>query len=547
MSAPDSSKWNYDTGGGGWGNNEEETYCAPGSNVAPCSAANPNAYLDGSGNLVIQAINSGGTWTSARMQTSGKEELQYGRVEARMKLPRGAGVWPAFWLLGANFSTAAWPLCGEMDVMENVPQLGPNKIASTIHGPLSGGNGVGSRFTFPAGSQVDTGFHTYGVIWSPNQAQFYVDDPTQPFFTLTKSTGIPGDWVFNHSFFVILNLAIGGYYPGYSDRTTPNPSVMTVDYVRVYRHSDSLVSGAISVHAGGDTVGGFFADTNYSGGTPVSSSAAIDTSLIPAPVPPSALYQTARQGALKYTVTELIPNAKYVVHLHFAETQSTGVGERQFNVAINSKSVLSNFDIYAAAGGANKAVEESFNTVADPLSGGIVISLTNGRSGEPLISGISVQAVGIPAPSGRVSIHAGGGDVGSFVADTDYSGGNTSNTFTSVDTSLIQAPVPPIAVFQTDRWGPSTYTLGGFVPGTTHTVTLYFAEIYWTAPGQREFNVALNGTGVLTNFDIVADAGGANKAIEKVFPAQADQNGNITVKFSVGAVDQPKISGISVN
>ncbi len=547
-SAPDSNKWRYDVGGGGWGNNEEEVYCAFGSNATPCSTATPNAYIDGNGNLIIQAVNLNGTWTSARMNTYQIEPMQYGRIEARMKLPIGTGIWPAFWMLGANFNTAVWPLCGEMDIMEWVPQYGPSKTSSTIHGPFSGGNGVGSAFTFPNGGRVDdANYHTYGVIWSPNQAQFYRDDPTTPYFTIAKNTDIPGDWVFNHPFFVIMNLAMGGYFPDYTDSTTPNPSVMTVDYVRVYRGSN-LVSGPVSINAGGDSEGSFFADTNFSGGNVTSTTATIDTSLIPAPVPPQAVYQTAREGVSKYTITGLVPDATYKVTLHFAETQWSGPGERRFNVSINNKPVLTNFDIFASAGAKNKAIEESFTVAADPLSGGIVVGLTAGSTGQPTISGIVVtQTADNESTSGRVSIDTGAGDVGNFMADTDYSGGNSATTFSAIDTSLVSAPVPPQAVFQSERWAPSTYTIGGFVPGTSHTVTLYFAEIYWTQPGQRQFNVLINGNQVLTNFDIVGATGAKNKAIEELFPATANAQGQIIVQFTAGAADQPKISGIVVN
>src|SRR5581483_9887672 len=211
-SAPDSGKWKYDTGGGGWGNNEEEVYCAAGSNESPCSAANPNSYLDGNGNLVIHAIKSGDTWTSARLTTFPAGQFEYGRIEARMKLPTGVGIWPAFWLLGGDIKTAGWPRCGEMDIMEWVPQYGPSKTSSTIHGPVSGGKGVGSTFVFPNGGRVDDAYHTYGIVWSPDKAEFYRDDPDHPFFTITKESDGAGDWVFNHPFFVILNLAIGGNF-----------------------------------------------------------------------------------------------------------------------------------------------------------------------------------------------------------------------------------------------------------------------------------------------------------------------------------------------
>ncbi len=546
--APDAAKWAYDLGGGGWGNNEEQVYCGPGSNTEPCSTSTPNAFQDGNGNLIVQAVNSGGAWTSARLRTYPQVNFQYGRIEARMKLPTGAGVWPAFWLLGSNFNNATWPLCGEMDIMEWVPQYGPSATSSTIHGPFSSGNGVGSKFTFPNGGRVDdAGYHTYGVIWSPNQAQFYRDDPATPYFTITKASDISGDWVFNHPFFVILNLAIGGYFPGYSDSTTPNPAVMAVDYVRVYRPSAAPVSGPVSINAGGDVEGSFFADTNYAGGTPTSTTSAINTSLIPAPVPPQAVYQTAREGAAKYNFAGLVPGAPYNVQLHFAETYWSGPGKRQFNVSLNNKLVLSQFDIFAAAGAQNTAVEESFAATADPLSGSIVVSLTSGAIGEPAISGIVVTPAGNALSTGRVFINAGAGEVGNFVSDRDYSGGNTSTTFSSIDTSLISSPAPPQAVFQSERWGASTYTVGGFVPGTTHAVTLYFAEIYWPSPGQRQFNVSINSNPVLTNFDIVASTGAKNKAIQQQFSATANSNGQIVITLSVGAADQPKISGIVVN
>src|SRR5260370_24254768 len=239
-SAPDPANWNYDTGGGGWGNNELEVYCAPGSSASPCSASNPNIYQDGNGNLVIQAIKTqSGTWTSGRMKTEGLQPFQYGRIEARMKLPVVAGIWPAFWMLGTNIGSVGWPTCGEQDIMEWVPQYTPTTTSSTIHGPgYSGGNGIGSKFTFPSGGRVDNAFHTYGVIWSQNKMQFYRDDYTQPFFTVTPAN-IPGgtQWVYNHPFFILLNLAMGGGFPGNPDGTTPNPAVVLVDYVRVYEQS----------------------------------------------------------------------------------------------------------------------------------------------------------------------------------------------------------------------------------------------------------------------------------------------------------------------
>jgi beta-glucanase (GH16 family) len=240
--APDPSKWTYDVGGDGWGNHESEFYCRPGAGAAPCDARRPNARLDGRGHLVIEARLSSGTWTSARMNTAKLEAMRYGRAEARIRLPTGAGLWPAFWLLGTDISTAGWPACGEIDVMENVPAvgnnpLGPTRIKSTIHGPgYSGGDGIGRVVALPGGGRVDDGFHVYGVLWSPNKISFYVDDPEAPFFTATPASLPKGArWVYDHPFFLILNLAVGGDWPGPADASTPNPARMLVDWVRVYK------------------------------------------------------------------------------------------------------------------------------------------------------------------------------------------------------------------------------------------------------------------------------------------------------------------------
>ena len=257
-SSINSANWTYDTGVLNV-NDEVEYYCAPSSNTAPCDSTNPNAYLDGSGHLIIQAlrINSGvapysGSWTSARLNSSNLQSFQYGRIESSMSLPLGPGLWPAFWALGTNISTVGWPASGEIDYMENVPLsagLGPSTISSTLHGGLSssdcycGGNGLGKDYTFPSsdanGPDVTT-FHTYGAIWSPYMVQFYVDDPTNIFFVRTAADVPSGfTWDYNHPFFLLLNLAVGGTgsWPGPPDNTTPSPAVMSIDYVRVYTAS----------------------------------------------------------------------------------------------------------------------------------------------------------------------------------------------------------------------------------------------------------------------------------------------------------------------
>jgi len=254
----DSSKWQFEYGDLKV-NNELEWYCGPAGdpgNQPPCGQES-NAFIDGEGDLVIQALRvspdtapSSKAWTSARLNTANNHaSFQYGRIEARIKLPTGPGIWPAFWALGTNITTADWPNCGELDFMENVPaagNLGPKTVKSTIHGPTySGSNGLGQDYSFPAndpnGTDV-TSFHTYGAIWSPSMVQFYVDDPASVFFVRTASDvpGGPSQWAYNHPFFLLLNLAIGGTgsWPGPPDSTTPSPARMLVDYVRVYTPSD---------------------------------------------------------------------------------------------------------------------------------------------------------------------------------------------------------------------------------------------------------------------------------------------------------------------
>ncbi|MGB6431436.1 MAG: glycoside hydrolase family 16 protein [Candidatus Acidiferrales bacterium] len=247
-SAPSSDIWTFKDKGKNY-NDELEVYCAPSDDVAPCSAAAPNIFEDGGGNLVIRAMRTAdGTWTSGRMITSHTEMPQYGRIEARIKLTPGDGLWPAFWMLGSDLlSGTAWPACGEVDIMEWVPQFTPTTTSGTEHGPGYDGccGAKNAKFTFPGGGRIDDGnYHIYGVIWSENKLQLYRDDPAQIFFTLT-SADIPADkqWVFNQPFFLILNLAVGGDWPAPGpDNSTPTPADMLVDYVRVYRADAAITA-----------------------------------------------------------------------------------------------------------------------------------------------------------------------------------------------------------------------------------------------------------------------------------------------------------------
>ncbi len=238
---PDPTVWTYDTGNGGFGNQELETYCAWGSSTAPCSTANPSEYVGPDGYLHIVAQNpSTNVYTSARLKTQGLFSFQYGRLEFRAMVPEAQGFWPAAWSMGNNIATVNWPACGEMDVLERVNAAGnPDWNAGSVHGPGFTGSNIGTTYNFPSGQTAGSAFHTYGMVWSPGSVKYYIDDPSQPYATFTPSSisAFSGaTWPFDggQSNFLIINLAIGGSWPGSPNGTTPFPSEMLVDYVRIY-------------------------------------------------------------------------------------------------------------------------------------------------------------------------------------------------------------------------------------------------------------------------------------------------------------------------
>jgi beta-glucanase (GH16 family) len=227
----DRSRWTFDIGGGGWGNEELETYTdRPG-----------NASLDGAGNLLIVANRESFTgpdgiprpYTSARLKTQGLFAHAYGRFEARIQVPHGQGLWPAFWMLGADITTVGWPSCGEIDVMENIGRE-PATVYGSLHAPKGSGLGSASApYVLPGGQRFADDFHVFAIEWEPSQVRFYVDGNL--YETRTPADLPAGTrWVFDHPFFVILNVAVGGSWPGAPDETTVFPQRMRVDYVRVY-------------------------------------------------------------------------------------------------------------------------------------------------------------------------------------------------------------------------------------------------------------------------------------------------------------------------
>jgi beta-glucanase (GH16 family) len=232
-SIPDPDKWVIETGGGGWGNEELEYYTNRLKNV-----------FVGNGHLVITARKEHYTgkdgvsrdYTSARLKTLGKFTQAYGRFEARIKIPRGQGMWPAFWMMGDDIERIDWPACGEIDIMENIGKE-PSAVHGTIHGPgYSGNGGISADFALPEQRRFADDFHVFAVEWEPQQIRFYVDDALY-------GTRTPGElpagakWVYDHPFFVLLNVAVGGNWPGSPDSTTHFPQTMLVDYVRIYKRA----------------------------------------------------------------------------------------------------------------------------------------------------------------------------------------------------------------------------------------------------------------------------------------------------------------------
>lgn len=222
----DRRKWGYATGGNGFGNNEGQYY----------TDDPENAYIE-DGALVIEAREEryrGRDYTSAKLQTLVLADWLYGRIDIRARLPQGQGLWPAFWMLPSSGTYGSWPYSGEIDIMELLGHE-PQTVYGTLHyGDASGHEHSGTSYTLEEGTFADE-FHTFTLIWEPERIRWYVDglqyqEQTEWF---TRNAGYPAP--FNHEFYLILNLAVGGNWPGYPDETTEFPQRLWVDYVRVYQ------------------------------------------------------------------------------------------------------------------------------------------------------------------------------------------------------------------------------------------------------------------------------------------------------------------------
>jgi len=224
--APDPAIWGYDIGTGfnGWGNNELQYY-----------TDRPENVIVQNGVLIITAKEEsfqGSNYTSARLLTKGKFEQKFGRFEARIRLPYGQGLWPAFWMLGADIDTNPWPACGEIDIMENAGSM-PTVVSGAVHGPgYSGGSPIIKEYDLED-DRVDTGFHIYGIEWGPGYINYYVDEEL---YNQITPEDVTGEWVFDKGpFYILLNVAVGGLFDGPPNEETVFPQTMLVDYIRVYK------------------------------------------------------------------------------------------------------------------------------------------------------------------------------------------------------------------------------------------------------------------------------------------------------------------------
>jgi beta-glucanase (GH16 family) len=232
-SGPDPTRWVHDLGDNGWGNQELELYTDSRENSVV--VADPAAT--GGRALALRAVRTAaGGYTSARIKTHGKFAAGYGRIEARLKLPRGQGVWPAFWMLGDNIEQVPWPACGEIDIMELIGHQ-PGTLYGTLHGPgYSGKHGISRSVVLPDGAALGDAYHVFAVDWTPGRIAWLLDGDV---YSAVTPSDLPAEtrWVFDGiSCFLLFNLAVGGLWPGYPDATTQFPQEYRIDYVRVYRH-----------------------------------------------------------------------------------------------------------------------------------------------------------------------------------------------------------------------------------------------------------------------------------------------------------------------
>jgi Malectin domain len=499
---------------------------------------------------VVNTTNMGGFTADPNLNCGTAEAKRTDIDKVQQELPPGtiAGMFsvPAFWN-GPN---------GQYVYLSSIGA--PTRAFSWSNGKLSATptSVTANSFGFTGGDPVVSSNGTAagtGILWSiDSSATLRAYDASNLANQLYNSGQNPArDGLSGYVKFSTAAVANGEVFVGSSAsvsvfgllNATPTPTVTTGTPT-----PPPPPPSSVQINAGGPAAASFVADTDFAGGTAVTTTKTVDTSAVTSPAP-QAVYQSNRFGNFTYTVPGLKAGASYQVRLHFAETYWAAAGSRIFNVSINGQQVLANFDILATAGAANKAVARQFTATADG-TGKLTIQFATVKDNAQ-VNGIEILSTGTtgsptppPPPPSSVQINSGGAAVGTFVADTDFAGGTAVTTTKTVDTSAATSPAPQ-AVYQSNRYGNFTYTVAGLTAGASYRVRLHFAETYWTAAGSRVFNVSINGQQVLANFDILATAGAANKAVVEQFTATADGTGKLTIQFAT-VKDNAQVNGIEI-
>ena len=376
----DTAKWTVADYGGSPANGEQQFYSPADVSVSD-------------GALVLTSERrpfNGAPYASGRVTSDGLFSFTYGRVDFRVKDPVGRGLWPAVWLLGegcgkgSTTGSCMWPNPGaqEIDMLEQIGSQ-PTADYMVLHYGVRDSSYKVCSYTGP---DLSAGYHNYSLLWGPGQIVWYVDGVQRCAQVVTAA--------FNTPMYLVINAAVGGYWPGSPDATTTFPQRMLVKYVRVYQHTGPAPGSAVAIAAGSPmNVGGFARDTDYRGGSVSVSYADINTSGVRDPADPG-VYQRARWGtSFTYAITGLVPGASYVLRLHFAETTYSAAGQRAFDVFVTdgrgTREPLTNFDIYAAAGGADRASIEQIPIIAD-AHGRVTVVFKRGSVGLPTVSGLDV-------------------------------------------------------------------------------------------------------------------------------------------------------------
>jgi Malectin domain/Ricin-type beta-trefoil lectin domain/Putative Ig domain len=617
-SAPSSANWFYDIGTG-YGTGEIEN----------TTNSTNNAYLDGNGHLVLKAIDNGGTWTSARLEST-RDDFEAppgGELEMTASIEQpdpanGLGYWPAFWALGSPGRTGGtWPTEGEIDMMEDVNGL--NEASQTLH---DASNSPGHALIACPTTGCQTGYNTYSVLinrtnTSAETLEFLMDGTVES--TITEASVGTTAWqeAIDHGFYIIWDLAMGGNYPnGISGETTPTAATtsgasMSVAYVAVYEeggnstptgtatatgqvtglnglclgnenslntegnpigvstcngsagqqwspYTDSTVrvqGGCLDVQSAG-TTSGTDVDWYPCNGTAAQNWTHESNGELVNPNSGLCLTDPGGNTASRLDIETCAASAEQLWTLPTGSGTGntvtvTGPGNQTGTVGTAASLQVS---------GSDSASGQTLTYTATGLPAGLSINSSTGLiTGTPTTAGTSTVTVTATdttgatgsatftwtvnasgSGTGGVDISAGGPAAAPYVADEDFTGGATSDTTHAITTTGLSDPAPQ-SVYQHNRYGNFTYTIPGLTAGASYTVRLHFAEEYWATAGSRTFNVLINGTQVLTDFDIFATAGGEYIAVIEPFTATASSTGTITIQF-VTVKDNAQVNGIEI-